>query len=105
MELNDGRISFFSRGEATGVNGQPVDDLIWVHTCWFNYRQQFIRERKEQQDTVFENTMDIFIRERQRVPIENDMLVTIDGMTYEILVINPDRNNKAYQVLTLKEVN
>lgn len=103
-ELNDGRVAFCARGDGVGVNGQPVDDLIPVTKCWFGYRQQYIREAKSLQDTVFENSTDIYIREKQAKVITNDMLAVIEGETYEILTMNPDRKNKAYQIITLKEV-
>lgn len=104
-ELNDDRVTFYARGDGVGINGQPVDDdLIFVTSCWFGYRQQYIRETKSLQDTIFENSTDIYIRDKQAKIITNDMLAVIAGETYEILAVNPDRQHKAYQLITLKEV-
>lgn len=97
-------IVFYEKKDEKGPSGQPVEILVETHRSHCAYKQQFIRDLKNDIGTIFENTTEVFIRNKQAIPITNDLIVMIRNVRYEIVVFNPDDATNQFALLSLKEV-
>lgn len=74
-----------------------------LFSCWTHVRTQRIRDVKQWQGTLFENTIDFIIRYQQPQPIDNSMTVVWQGNEYNIVEINPDTGSKEFTVIVCKK--
>ncbi|EPY9145597.1 phage head closure protein [Listeria monocytogenes] len=104
LRLDSGRVTFNKKVTTKGNNGQPKILLQEVLSCWFSYKFQSLRERKDDIGNKLEDTTDIYIRQQQKEAILNNYVAEIGGTKYEIIAIAPDRTYKTYMAISLKEV-
>ncbi|HAA4891965.1 TPA_asm: hypothetical protein GEV19_02880 [Listeria monocytogenes] len=104
LRLDSGRVTFNKKVTTKGNNGQPKILLQEVLSCWFSYKFQTLRERKDNIGSKLEDTTDIYIRQQQKAPIFNDYMAEINGIDYEIVAIQPDVTYKNYMAISLREV-
>lgn len=91
-------------GYEIGLNGMKVPKYIDKFTCWFAFRQKYINEIKVE-NTAYEDTTDIIIRQKQKEEVQPDWIVTIKNKDYDIVKINPDVEDEEFMVIVLKAVN
>lgn len=102
-ELND-RITIIKIESGSGPD--PSDETeTELFSCWAKIRTQNIKDVKDYKGTAFEDTTDIVIRQIQKQPITNKMMVKWQGKKYNIVKINPDTAFKEYMVLVVKLIN
>lgn len=104
LRLDSGRVTFHKKITTKGFNGQPKTSYEEVLSCWFSYKFQSLRERKDDIGNKLETTTDIYIRQQQKEAILNNFVAEIGGTKYEIIAIAPDRTYKSYMAISLKEV-
>lgn len=101
-ELNE-RITFFSIEDSGPDPGQGT--VTEVGSCWAKIRTQFIKDIKEFAGTIYEDTIEIVIRQYQNFDIKNNLEIRWKGKSYNIVKINPDTTAKEYMVLLVKKTN
>lgn len=77
---------------------------VVVHSCRARFITQFLKESASNIGTVLENTITLVIRYKQPIQITNDMRLRHNGVMYEILNINPDKQKKDYTTIIIKDV-
>lgn len=92
-----------NEGFKTGPNGIKIPNEVEKLKCWFAYKQRYISEVKAESPT-YKDTIDIIIRQNQKLPIDPSWFVEIDSKKYEIVDINPDLTEKDFMVLVIKAV-
>ncbi|MCH4175892.1 MAG: head-tail adaptor protein [Streptococcaceae bacterium] len=90
-------------GYKKGVNGIKEPNYEEVIKPWFAYKQKFLNEIKSE-STVYKNTLNIIIRQRQKEIVTPDWIAEIDGNEYQIIEINPDVENDDFMLIVLKAV-
>lgn len=90
-------------GFKKGPNGTKMPNYVEVMRPWFGYKQKYLTEVKSE-DTSYKNTVNIVIRQKQKQTVTPDMIVSIKGVQYNIVDINPDVENEDFMLLILKAV-
>ena len=91
------------RGFTTGPNGTKIPKYVEVMKSWFAYKQKYLSEVKAE-TSAYKSTVNIVIRQKQKESIKPDWIVTIDGLDYNIVEINPDVEKEEFMILILKAV-
>ncbi|MEK4884878.1 phage head closure protein [Bacillus sp. FSL W8-0223] len=98
------RITFYKKVQTKDDYGTPKIDDEPVFSCWASVRIQYLKEIQVTVGTALENTITFVIRHKQPAEIKNDMTVKHNGIRYEIVSINPDLQNKEFDVIICKAV-
>lgn len=98
------RITFKKKdGYIQGPNGTKIPKFVEVIKPWFAFKQKYLSEVKSE-TTVYKNTINIIIRQKQKEEVRPDWLGVINGTEYNIVEINPDVENGDFMLLVLKAV-
>lgn len=90
-------------GYVKGPNGTKVPSYIEVIRPWFAYKQKFLSEVKAE-TTVYKNTINIIIRQKQKEELRPDWIGVIKGVEYSIVEMNPDVEDEEFMLIVLKAV-
>lgn len=98
------KISFKKKdGYIKGPNGTKVPKYTEAIKPWFAYKKKYLSEVKSE-STVYKNTINIVIRQKQKEDVQTDWIGVIKGVEYNIVEMNPDIEDEEYMLLVLKVV-
>ncbi|PAD39814.1 head-tail adaptor protein [Terribacillus sp. 7520-G] len=106
--LMNTRISFHEITPEKDVFGKPskvkkVSEKP-IFSCMSAVMDQFHQTRLATIGTIYEDTVTLIIRKKQKHPIDPTMRVKLDGDFYEIVKINPERQDPEYKTIIVKVV-
>lgn len=82
--------------------GDPITTIIkeTVLSCWCYIKQQTMKDIQANVGTILENTTALIIRHTDK--IDNTMTAVINGITYQIVSIEPDIQRKRFDTVIIK---
>lgn len=102
-DLNQ-RITFNKVVNVKDEYGTPTKVNQPIFSCWASIRVQYLKEIMSTIGTELQDSITFIIRHQQKYQITNDMTITHNGVTYKIIQINPDIQNKKFDVIIAKAV-
>lgn len=99
------RVVFFEKDYEKGTQQQPKEIYIQKYRCWCDVKQKFLKDiLNKNGDGELEDKTVIAIRQPRKEFIKNSWIAKIGNQSYEITDINPDKTNKEWLTIVLKEV-
>lgn len=98
------RITFNKVINTKDKYGTPTKTNQPIFSCWASVRIQYLKESMTTIGTALQDTITFVIRHQQKHQITNDMTITFQGKTYQIIQYNPDLQNQQFDVIIVKAV-
>lgn len=97
------RATFYKMVERETRRGTTEKKEEAQFTCWCTIRQARIREIQSSLGTEHVNKQTLIIRHQQRHKIKNDWTVSVNGVKFNIIAINPDYETQQYDMIVVEE--
>lgn len=97
------RAHFYTVEEVENRRGIMERKEVEAFSCWCTIRQARIREIQSSLGTEHINKQTLIIRHQQKAKITNDWIVKVNGVTFDIVAINPDYETQQYDMIVVEE--
>lgn len=92
----DERITFQEKRTKKDENGDPVEIVTDVGSCWCKVKKQLLKEYLNDLKTL-KDTVTFIVRTKQSFEIDHTMKILYKGKAYEIIQSSLDDQDKEYQ--------